>query len=72
MPTLFTFEGFRIRLYFGDHGLPHVHLIGADCDASIAIKTGEVIVGNAPAAAMETARSWIEVNREMLLSMWRK
>jgi hypothetical protein len=71
MPTLFTFDAFKIRLYFSEHGIPHVHLIGADCDAAIAIDTGEVIVGDAPAAALDRARAWIADNRPMLLDLWR-
>lgn len=71
MPTLFSFEGFRIRLYFGDHGIPHVHLIGADCEAVIAIETGEVIIGDAPAVALETARKYVAEHRSALLEMWR-
>jgi hypothetical protein len=72
MPTLFTFGGFKIRIYFGDHGTPHVHLIGVDCSAVIAIETGEVITGDAPAQAVETACAWVEANRDMLLTLWRK
>jgi len=72
MPTLFTLEGFKIRLYFGDHGIPHVHLIGVDCSVTIAIESGEALVGVAPAAALATAREFIAANREMLLTLWRK
>lgn len=72
MPTLFSFHNYRIRIYFGDHGTPHVHLIGREVEASIAIETGDVIIGNAPAKALATAREWIYANQEMLLGMWRK
>jgi hypothetical protein len=72
MPTLFAFDGYKIRLYFGDHGTPHVHLIGADCEVAIAIESGEVIIGWAPAAALETARQFIADNRDFLLAQWRK
>jgi hypothetical protein len=72
MPTLLTFGEFRLRLYFGDHGIPHFHLIGRECAAVIAIETGELIVGDAPANALETARKFIETRRETLLEMWRK
>jgi len=72
MPTLFIFDGFKIRLYFGGHGVPHVHLIGADCAAVIAIEDGEVISGDAPAGALGTAQEFVGANRAMLLSLWRK
>lgn len=71
MPTLLRFNGYVLRIYFTDHGVPHVHLIGADCDASIAIGTGEVIVGSVPGDALETAKCYIEENRKHLLSLWR-
>jgi hypothetical protein len=72
MPTLFVFDGYKIRLYFGDHGAPHVHLIGADCEVAIAIENGEVIIGWAPAAALATAQRFIADNRDSLLAQWRK
>ncbi|CCG40134.1 DUF4160 domain-containing protein [Magnetospirillum molischianum] len=72
MPTLLVFNGFKLRLYFGDHGVPHVHLISADCAAVIAIETGEVITGDAPAAALETAHAYVAANRDALLTLWRK
>ncbi|MDR3438979.1 DUF4160 domain-containing protein [Telmatospirillum sp.] len=72
MPTLFAFDGYKINIYFDEHGIPHVHLVAADCDASIAIATGEVIIGEAPARALKTAREWIVANHVMLLNMWRK
>ena len=72
MPTLFCFNGFKLAIYFNDHGIPHVHLIGAECDASIAIETGEVIVGDSPADALAAAREFIVANRETLLATWRK
>jgi len=68
---LHSFDSFRIRLYFGDHGIPHVHLIGPDCAAVITIETGDVIAGGAPAAATRMAREWVSANRQMLLGMWR-
>lgn len=72
MPTLFSFSNFRLRLYFGDHGIPQFHLISANTAAVIAIETGEVLEGDAPAGALETAREWIAVHSDELLTMWRK
>lgn len=72
MPTLFTFDRYKIRIYFREHGIPHVHLISADCAAVIAIDDGDLIEGDAPPDALETARTWIATNRDMLLAMWRQ
>ena len=72
MPTLYSFDGYKIRIYFDEHGIPHVHLIGADCEAAIAIETGEVIVGDVPAAALRIATAWIADHRDELKALWRK
>ncbi len=72
MPTVFIFDGYKIRIYFNDHGIPHVHLIGTDWAGVIAIADGDLIEGEAPEAALATAREWIAQNEQMLLSMWRK
>ena len=72
MPTLFSFGPYRVRIYFREHGIPHVHLISADHAVVIAIEDGEIIEGSAPADALATARVWIAENQTMLLAMWRK
>lgn len=33
MPTILTFDGFRVVIYPNDHVPELVHVIGADCDA---------------------------------------
>lgn len=30
MPTVCEFGGMRILLYFDDHDLPHIHIVGED------------------------------------------
>jgi hypothetical protein len=33
MPTVFTFDGFRVVIYPNDHRPAHVHVVAADCEA---------------------------------------
>jgi hypothetical protein len=57
MPTFYTFGSYKIRIYSREHGIPHVHLIGLDCAAVIAIEDGDLIEGDVPAKDLETARA---------------
>jgi len=43
MPTISTFYGIFIRMYFNDHAPPHFHAIHGEHEATIAIATGEEI-----------------------------
>jgi hypothetical protein len=47
MPTIRTFGRVKITMYYGDHGVPHFHVIAPDFKVSIAIETLEVLAGTA-------------------------
>lgn len=69
MPTIKEFNGFRIYMYFADHGRPHFHIVGPDFEAKIAIDDLSVIVGDVPRRARE-ALDWAEENRTQLMDLW--
>ncbi len=71
MPTLFSFESFKLKLYFREHGTPHIHLISPDHDVVIAISDGSVIEGHAPAEAIDMARRFIADHQDELMNLWR-
>jgi hypothetical protein len=51
----------------------HIFIIeGPDYRCSVAIETGEVIVGAAPRAVLRSAKVWAEQNRPLLMSTWRE
>ena len=66
------FNGYKVNIYYDDHGVPHIHLLGADAKAVISILTGDVIEGRAPKRPLEIVRKYIEENREFLLAKWSK
>ena len=41
MVTVFRVRSFRIVIYSNDHSPPHVHAIGPDCEAKIALGEGD-------------------------------
>lgn len=58
----------KIAVYGGEgrHAVAHYHVEGPGFRCSIAIQTGERIVGNAPARILAQARSWADANRQTL------
>jgi hypothetical protein len=57
---------------FGDHRPPHFHAEYGDHEASIDIRTGEIIVGDLPARALRLVQEWWSLHREELTENWRR
>jgi hypothetical protein len=51
MPTISSFFGIVIRMYYDDHMPPHFHAYYAEHDAALTIETLEVLEGNLPKRA---------------------
>ena len=48
MPVISSFFGIYVRMYFADHGPPHVHIEYQGHEALVAILDGKVIEGELP------------------------
>jgi hypothetical protein len=48
MVAMHRASGWRIAVYGREHGVPHFHIEGPGFRCSVAIATGEVIIGVAP------------------------
>ncbi|MBF0373427.1 MAG: DUF4160 domain-containing protein [Alphaproteobacteria bacterium] len=70
MPTIINLGAFVIRLYAGEHGRPHVHVLGPDFGAVLDIETGDLLAGEIPMAHRRKAVAWIGENRGDLLGAW--
>lgn len=70
MPTISTFYGIRILLYFNDHNPPHFHARYGEHEAEIAIANGEVLEGSLPRSALRLVREWLEQKRPELMADW--
>lgn len=71
MPVLKRFGNFAIRMYFKDENPPHVHVVGADFEAKVAIRNASIIQGDMPARVEKVALAWVAANRSLLLSEWK-
>jgi hypothetical protein len=70
MPTIKTFGRVKVTMYYGDHGVPHFHVIAPDFKVSVAIESLEVLAGTAPPRRTREAIEWARQNREFLLASW--
>jgi hypothetical protein len=58
MPIISTFFGIYVRMYFADHGPPHIHVEYQGHEALIEIATGLVLAGSLPSRALALVRQW--------------
>jgi len=72
MPTISTFYGIFIRMYFNDHAPPHFHAIHGEHEATIAIATGEVLAGRLPPTARRLVQEWTLRYRADLTRNWER
>jgi hypothetical protein len=71
MPTISTFYGIMIRMFFNDHAPPHFHARYGEFEATINLGTLEVTQGALPARALNMVKEWGMIHREELLEDWR-
>jgi len=70
VPTISSFYGIAIRMFFGDHPPPHFHVVYAGYEARIEIETGEILDGKLPPRAAGLVREWAAMHRDELNSNW--
>lgn len=70
MPTLSTFYGILIQMYWQDHPPPHFHALYADHEAIIDIHTLDVIAGSLPRRALALVLEWAQEHRKELMEDW--
>jgi Domain of unknown function (DUF4160) len=70
MPTLSTFFGITVRMYFDDHAPPHFHVYYGEYAATIEIESLRLSHGRLPRRAMALALEWAAEHREELKANW--
>ena len=70
MPTISTFYGMFIKMFFDDHSPAHFHVEYAEFKALIAIESLSVVRGQLPRRAQELVLDWAELHQEELLENW--
>ena len=71
MPTISTFYGILIRMFFKDHAPPHFHARYGEFEAMIEIDTLAIIEGQLPRRALNLVQEGAMIHREELLEDWR-
>jgi hypothetical protein len=78
VPRIAEFEGLVVKLYFGDHPPPHVHVYAGRVGhpgvqaARFSIATGKMIDGRLPAAKVAKVTSWCERHPQTLRTDWQR
>jgi Domain of unknown function (DUF4160) len=58
MPTISTFYGITIRMFYDDHAPPHFHVQYSEFKAETAIETLQVLAGRLPRRALSMTIEW--------------
>jgi hypothetical protein len=70
MPTLSTFYGIVIQMFWQDHPPPHFHALYAEYEALIDIQTLAVIEGSLPRRGLALVLEWAQAHRAELMEDW--
>lgn len=70
MPSLSSFHGIKVRMYYNDHNPPHFHAKAGEDEACIEIATGDVIEGSLPRRALSHVVKWCALHRTALEANW--
>ncbi|MCI1016853.1 DUF4160 domain-containing protein [Herbaspirillum sp. C7C2] len=70
MPTISTFYGLVIQMFYRDHSPPHFHVRYAEYKAVIDLKKLLLIEGELPRRALELVLDWAELHQIELMEDW--
>ena len=70
MPTISTFFGIIIRIFYSDHNPPHFHAEYGEYEIQITIETLETLQGKMPKRAHAMILEWANLHREELKKDW--
>jgi hypothetical protein len=70
MPTISSFYGILIRMFFNDHAPAHFHARYGEFEATIDIETLQVLQGGLPSRALILVKDWAMIHKEELRADW--
>jgi hypothetical protein len=70
LPTISTFYGILIHMYWQEHHPPHFHALYGDFEALIDIQTLEIIRGDLPRRALALVQDWGLLYCNELMEDW--
>ena len=72
MPIISVFFGMIIRIFHSDHNPPHIHVQYGEFEATVDIKTGDILHGKIPPRLYKILREWLRLRRSDVLSAWQE
>jgi hypothetical protein len=70
MPTISTFYGILIQMYWNDHAPPHFHALYAEEEVLIDINTLAVLQGHFSRRVLGLVMEWAHQHRAELMEDW--
>jgi hypothetical protein len=72
MPTISTFYGVIIRMYYapGEHNPPHFHVYYNEFRATFSIDSLELMEGELPRRQLRLVHAWAELHQDELKADW--
>jgi hypothetical protein len=70
MPTISSFFGIVIQMYYRDHNPPHFHAIYGDFEVLVGISPIRIIEGSVPNRVRSLVFEWAAMHQEELLADW--
>lgn len=72
MGKLYETAGIIVRVYGNDHLPFHFHIVAADFDCMVDIRTMAIMKGTLPASSRRQVWPWIEANRAAIVAEWNR
>jgi hypothetical protein len=72
MPIISVFLGLTIRMYFGDHPPPHIHVSYQGFEALVRVDDGTLIAGDLPRRPLKLLREWLDLHRDDIVRNWKR
>lgn len=70
MPTISTFYGILIQMFWSDHAPPHFHALYAEHEVLIDIRTLDILEGQMPRRALALILEWAQEHRAEPMEDW--
>lgn len=70
MPTISTFRGIRITMYWADHMPPHFHASYGGEEVVVSINELEILDGHLPSKQTKMVLGWAALRQNELLDDW--
>ena len=70
-PTIYEFDGIKVKIHAQDHNPPHVHVEGKGCEARFNLKTLELLTNTGFSRSdIKRIQKEIRIRAVSLLEIW--